>query len=137
MTVKIPEEVLALLNDPKSVKVLTTVGADGTPHSIRVGSMGAPAPNLISVGAVLMKTSNANLEVAKKANKQIAILVNSDMKAYLITATVKDNLTSGPLFDGTNAALKAVGLVASHVWTFEPKGVWDESANYNAGKKIA
>jgi hypothetical protein len=137
MTVKLPEEVAALLNDPTSVKVLTTVAADGTPHSIRVGSMGAPAPSLISVGAVLMKTSNANLEATKKANKLICILVNTEMKAYLITATVKDNLTSGPLFDGTNAALKAMGLAASHVWTFEPQGVWDESANYNAGKKIA
>ncbi len=137
MSVKLPEEVSALLNDPKSVKVLTTVAADGTPHSIRVGSMGAPAPNLISVGAVLMKTSNANLEATKKANKQICILVNSEMSAYLITATVKDNLTSGPLFDGTNAALKPLGLSARAVWTFEPTGVWDESANYNSGKKIA
>ena len=67
----------------------------------------------------------------------ICILVNSEMKAYLITATVKDNLTSGPLFDGTNEHLKPLGLVASAVWTFEPQGVWDESANYNAGKKIA
>ena len=91
MTVKLPEEVAALLNDPTSVKVLTTVAADGTPHSIRVGSMGAPAPSLISVGAVLMKTSNANLEATKKANKLICILVNTEMKAYLITATVKDN----------------------------------------------
>jgi hypothetical protein len=99
--------------------------------------MSAPAPNMISVGAVLMKTSNANIEATKKAKKMICILVNSEMKAYLITATVKDNLTSGPLFDGTNAALKPLGLAASAVWTFEPQGVWDESANYNAGKKIA
>jgi uncharacterized protein len=137
MTVKLPDEVAALLNDPKSIKILTTVAADGTPHSIRVGSMGAPAPNLISVGAILMKTSNANLEVTKKAKKMVAILVNSEMKAYMITATVKDDLTSGPLFDGTNEHLKPLGMVAKSVWTFEPQGVWDQSANYNAGKKIA
>jgi uncharacterized protein len=137
MTVNLPDEVAALLNDPKSVKVLTTVATDGTPHSIRVGSMGAPAPNLISVGAVLMKTSNANIEATKKANKLICILVNSDMKAFLITAHVKEHLTSGPLFDGTNAALKPLGLAAGAVWTFDPQGVWDQSANYNAGKRIA
>jgi uncharacterized protein len=137
MTVKLPEEVAALLNDPKSVKVLTTVAVDGTPHSVRIGSMAAPAPNLISVGAVLMKTSNANLEATKKSKKLVCVLVNSEMKAYMITATVKDDLTSGPLFDGTNAALKPMGLVAKSVWTLEPQGVWDESANYNAGKKIA
>ncbi|MGD0817487.1 MAG: hypothetical protein ABR986_03710 [Methanomassiliicoccales archaeon] len=137
MTVNLPDEVAQLLNDPKSVKILTTVAADGTPHSIRVGSMGAPAPNLISVGAILMKTSNANLEVTKKAKKLVCILVNSEMKAFLITATVKEDLTSGPLFDGTNAALKPIGMAARSVWTFEPMGVWDQSANYNAGKKIA
>jgi hypothetical protein len=137
MSVKLPEEVAALLNDPKSIKVLTTVAADGTPHSIRVGSLAAPAPNLISVGAVLMKTTAANLEATKKANKLVAVLVNSEMKAYLITAKVKDDLTSGPLFDGTNAALKPMGLAARSVWTMEPEGVWDQSANYNAGKKIA
>ncbi len=137
MTVDLPEEVASLLNDPKAVKVLTTVATDGTPHSVRIGSMAAPAPNLISVGAVLMKTSNANLEATKKANKLVCVLVNSEMKAYMITATVKEALTSGPLFDGTNAALKPMGLSARAVWTLEPQGVWDESANYNAGKKIA
>jgi hypothetical protein len=137
MTVNLPEEVVALMNDPKSVKVLTTVAADGTPHSVRIGSMAAPAPNLISVGAVLMKVSNANLETAKKSKKLACVLVNSEMKAYLITVTVKEALTSGPLFDGTNAALKPMGLSARAVWTMEPQGVWDQSANYNAGKKIA
>jgi hypothetical protein len=136
MTVNLPEEVAALLNDPNSVKVLTTVAVDGTPHSIRVGSMGAPAPNLISVGAILMKTSNANLEATMKAKKLVCVLVNSELKAYLITATVKEDLTSGPLFDGTNAALKPLGMAARSVWTFEPQGVWDQSANYNAGKKM-
>ena len=137
MTVNLPEEVAQLLNDPKSIKVLTTVSADGTPHSIRVGSMGAPAPNLMSVGAILMKTSNANLEATKNAKKLVCVLVNSEMKAYLITATVKEDLTSGPLFDGTNEHLKPLGMQARSVWTFEPQGVWDQSANYNAGKKIA
>ena len=137
MTVNLPAEVAAMLNDPKAVKILTTVAADGTPHSVRVGSMASPAPNLISVGAILMKTSNANLEATKKAKKVVCLLVNSEMKAYMIIATVKDDLTSGPLFEGTNAALKPLGMQAKSVWTFEPQGVWDQSANYNAGKKIA
>ena len=137
MSVKLPDEVLALMNDPKAVKILTTVSADGTPHSIRAGSLAAPAPNLISVGAILMKTTAANLETTKKADKLACVLVNSEMKAFLITVKVKDDLTSGPLFDGTNAALKPLGMAARSVWTMEPQGVWDQSANYNAGKKIA
>ena len=125
------------MNDPKSIKVLTTVGPDGTPHSILVGSLVAPAPNLISLGAVLMKTSAANLDATKKANKMVCVLVNAGMKAFLITAKVKDDLTSGPLFDSTNAFLKPMGMAARSVWTLEPQGVWDQSAVYDSGKKIA
>ena len=76
-------------------------------------------------------------KTTKKAKKLVCVLVNSEMKAYMITAMVKEDLTSGPLFEGTNAALKPLGMQAKSVWTFEPQGVWDQSANYNAGKKIA
>lgn len=135
--VEMPKEVFELVNDPKALKVITTVGADGAPHSIRVGSMIAPAPNLVAVGAILMKTSNKNLEEMKHKGTQVALLVNSEMKAYLIMAKVKDGHKSGPLFDKMNEFLKTIGMQAQTVWTFEPTGVWNQSANYDAGKKIA
>lgn len=134
--VEIPEEVMAVLNDPKAVKVLTTKSGEGVLHSIRVGSLVAPAPNMVMVGAILMKTTTKNIEEMKKKGEQVAILVGSEMKSYLILAKVKDVHKSGPLFEKMNANLKPMGLQASAVWTFEPTGVWNQSASYEAGKKM-
>ncbi|OPY34645.1 MAG: hypothetical protein A4E32_00119 [Methanomassiliicoccales archaeon PtaU1.Bin124] len=135
--VELPKEVNEMVNDPKAMKVITTVSAEGVLHSVRVGSLMAPAPSLIAVGAILMKTSNKNLEDMKKHNKEVAILVNSEMKSYLILGKIKDAHKSGQLFDKMNEHLKPLGMQASTVWTFEPTGVWNQSANYEAGKKIA
>lgn len=135
--VEMPKEVVEMFNNPQAVKVLTTISADGTLHSVRVGSLIAPAPNLIAVGAILMKTSSKNMEHMKQKNQQVALLVGAEMKSYLVQAKIKEVHKSGPLFDKMNENLKAIGLQASAVWTFEPTGVWNQSANYEAGKKIA
>jgi len=126
-----------MANDIKAVKVLTTVSADGVLHSIRVGSLIAPAPNMLAVGAILMKNTAKNLEDMKKKNQLAAILIGSEMNAYLVLAKIKDSHKAGPLFEKMNENLKAIGLQAGAVWTFEPTGVWNQSANYEAGKKIA
>lgn len=126
-----------MANDIKAVKVLTTVSADGVLHSIRVGSLIAPAPNMLAVGAILMKTTAKNLEDMKKKNQLAAILIGSEMNAYLVLAKIKDSHKAGPLFEEMNENLKAIGLQAGAVWTFEPTGVWNQSATYEAGKKIA
>jgi len=128
---------MKLANDIKAVKVLTTVSADGVLHSIRVGSLIAPAPNMLAVGAILMKTTAKNLEDMKKKNQLAAILIGSEMNAYLVLAKIKDSHKAGPLFEKMNENLKAIGLQAGAVWTFEPTGVWNQSATYEAGKKIA
>jgi hypothetical protein len=134
---EIPEEVMKVINDPKAIKVLTTRSSEGILHSIRVGSLMAPAANMIAVGAILMKTSNKNMEEMKKKGEQVAILVGIETKAYQIQAKVKDVQKSGPLFDKMNVELKKIGLQAASVWTFEPTGVWNQSASYEAGKKMA
>jgi hypothetical protein len=128
---------MKMTNDMKAVKVLTTVSSDGVLHSIRVGSLIAPAPNMLAVGAILMKTTAKNLEDMKKNNQLVAILVGSEMNAYLVLAKIKESHKAGPLFDKMNENLKAIGLQAGAVWTFEPTGVWNQSASYEAGKKIA
>jgi hypothetical protein len=135
--VNIPENVLKLVNDPKVYKVLTTVADDGNPHSIQVGSMMAPKPDMLVVGAILMKHTGANLSSMKNKGNLVAILTAKEMESYQIKAKVKDLVTEGPLFDKMNENLKAIGLAASGVWVLEPAEVWNQSANYEAGKKIA
>jgi len=72
----------------------------------------------------------------KNRNELVSLLVNKEMKAYEIKAVVKDYLTSGPFFDGMNAKMKPMGLVARGVWVFEPKEIWNQSATYEAGTKM-
>jgi len=134
--VKMPDEVFQALNNPKAGKVLATVHSDGTPHVIQVGSVVAPSPEMIAFGAILMKATGKNLEAAKKDKKKVTVLVTFEMKSYQVNAKVKDYVTSGPLFDKMNEVLKGLGLKANGVWTLEPTDVWNQSASYEAGKKM-
>jgi hypothetical protein len=134
--VKMPDEVFQAVNNPKAGKTLATVRADGTPHIIQVGSVMAPSPDMIAFGAILMKETGKNLEATKKAGKMVSVLVTVEMKSYQVHAKVKDYATSGPLFDKMNEVLKGLGLKANGVWTLEPAEVWNQSASYEAGKKM-
>jgi hypothetical protein len=135
--VNLPEEVMKAFNDPKSMKVIATKAANGNVHAIRVGSLMAPAPNMMAVGAILMKETSKNLDEMKKKNELVSLLVSMDMKSYQVRAKVKDFQTAGPLFDKMNEELKKMGLAARGVYTFEPVEVFNQSASYEAGKKMA
>jgi len=134
--VKLPTEVMQAVNNPKAGKVLVTIRSDGSPHVIQVGSIMSPDPEVVAFGAILMKETGKNLEAMKKKKTDVAILVTVEMKSYQIKAKIKDALTSGPLFDKMNEVLKAMGMKANVVWTVEPVEVWNQSATYDAGKKM-
>lgn len=134
--VNLPEEVMKAFNDPKSMKVIATKTANGNVHAIRVGSLMAPAPNMMAVGAILMKETSKNLDEMKKKNELVSLLVSMDMKSYQVKAKVKDLQTAGPLFDKMNEELKKMGLAARAVYTFEPVEVYNQSASYEAGKRM-
>ena len=134
--VSIPAEVMEAVNNPKAAKVLATVKADGSPHIITVGSIIAPNPTTVAFGAILMKETSKNLEAMKKKGVEAVVLVTVEMKSYQIRGKVKDKVTSGPLFDKMNENLKKIGLQAQFVWTLDPTEVWNQSASYDAGKKM-
>jgi len=131
-----PEEVIQIVNDPKAGKILATVRPDGSPHVIHVGSIIAPAPTTIAFGAVLMKHTSENLEAMKKKGAMASVLVFSGLKSYQIRGKIKDAIKSGPLFDKMNEELKKLGLKAGTVWTMEVAEVYNQSANYDAGKRM-
>ncbi|MCL1984481.1 MAG: pyridoxamine 5'-phosphate oxidase family protein [Methanomassiliicoccaceae archaeon] len=131
--VMIPENVLAAFNDPNAVKVMTTVGADGQPHSIVCGSIRAAAADTIIVGEILMKTSSANLGKNDKA----AFLALVGKASYVVNVKVKQRVAEGPMLDNMNQVLAGMGLKASAVWVFTPTAVFDQSAGPAAGTKIA
>ncbi|MGQ1910620.1 pyridoxamine 5'-phosphate oxidase family protein [Marinifilum sp. RC60d5] len=130
---KMPEEVVRLLNDKEATRVLTTVSAEGVPHSIVVGSAMAPEANLICAAEVLMQSTSKNLQV----NKTVSVLVVKGMESYQVVAEVKGRQTDGPLFDAAKDELEKLGLPCRGLWLFEPIEAFDQSAGANAGNKIA
>jgi hypothetical protein len=134
--VALPEEVMEALNNPKAAKVLATVKENGSPHVISVGSIIAPSPNMVAFGAILMKETSKNLERMKSKGQEAVVLVTAEMKSYQVRGKVKDKVSSGQLFEKMNENLKKIGLQAQFVWTLEPTEVWNQSASYDAGKKM-
>ncbi|MFP4170799.1 MAG: hypothetical protein ACLFUV_07245 [Methanomassiliicoccales archaeon] len=126
---------MKLVNDDKASKVLATTDPDGNVHSIMVGAVAAPSPDLIGVGAILMEHTHKNLE-KMSGSKKASLLVAKEMESYEIKVDVKDFLTSGDFFDNMAAEVEKLGLKLKGVWTFEPAEVWNQSASYEAGKKI-
>jgi len=135
--VKIPDEVLNAINNEKNPKILATVGADGSPHAIQAGSIGAPSNEMMIVGAILMKKTAKNLEAMKMGDKLASFLVLDGMKSYEVRCKVGDLVTSGPLFDKMAEKIKQIGLTLQGVWTFTPIEVFNQSASYDAGTKMA
>ncbi len=135
--VKIPDEVVKAINNEKNPKILATVGADGAPHAIQAGSIRAPSNEMMIVGAILMKRTGKNLEAMKRDNKMASFLVLDGMKSYEVRCRVGDFVTSGPLFDTMSEKMKQVGLTVQGVWTFSPVEVFNQSASYEAGTKMA
>jgi hypothetical protein len=135
--VKIPDEVFNAINNQKNPKILATVGADGAPHAIQAGSIGAPSNEMMIVGAILMKKTTKNLETMKTGGKLASFLVLDGMNSYEVRCKVEDFVTSGPLFDKMSEKIKQIGLTLQGVWTFTPAEVFNQSVSYEAGTKMA
>ncbi len=131
--VQIPQNVIDLINDPASTKILVTASKDGRPHAIVCGSIGCPAPDTMVVGQVLMKRAAAYLD----ANKKAAFLICKGPVSYEINVQYMKTETSGPAFDGMKEALAKHNLPLFAVKFFKVCCVCDEGAGPNAGKKIA
>jgi predicted pyridoxine 5'-phosphate oxidase superfamily flavin-nucleotide-binding protein len=136
IVVKMPDEVVEVINNQKNAKIIATVDPDGAPHAIHVGSINAPSNEMIVAADVFMKRTAKNLEAMKKDGKTASLLVLEGSKSFEIRCTVGDFVTSGPMFDAMSEKFKAMGLTVRGVWTFTPVEVWNEGASVEAGTKM-
>ncbi|MEM3437229.1 MAG: hypothetical protein QXP55_01665 [Nitrososphaerales archaeon] len=84
-----------------------------------------------------MKETSKNLEEMKKKGELASILVILGMEAYQIRVNIKNYETSGPIFEKLSEEIKKLGLQVRGVWITEPVEIWNQSASYEAGKRIA
>jgi hypothetical protein len=131
--VAIPENVKKLMAAQGTVKVLVTSEKGGQPHAIVCGSIFQISDSVIGVGEVLMKKSAANLA----ANKKAEILIVAGMESYGIEVEACKRYTEGKELEALNQKLAAIHLKAGALQAFQVVAVYNESANPNAGKKIA
>ncbi len=131
--VAIPAEVLAKMNEQTTVKALVTADKSGQPHAIICGSIVSPQPDKMIVGEILMHKSAANLAENPKA----AFLIGAGMEAWTIDVENPVRIAEGPVLEGMNANLAAIGLQAAAVWMFDVAAVYNQGASPAAGTKIA
>jgi len=129
--VDMPEVVFNTMNDQKAFKVLSTITEEGNVHAIQVGAIAAPAPNMIAIGAILMQHTSKNLESMQKKGQKAAVIMGKETDSYQVKASVQDYQTEGPVFE-----VKKLGLDLRGVWILQPEEVWNQSASYEAGKKM-
>ncbi len=134
--VALPDDVFALLNDQKAAKVLGTRSANNDVHIINVGGSGAIDPETIFIGEIFMQKTSENLRLAQKEKTKVSVLVSQGFKSYEVKASVKDYLTSGPVFDKMAEVFKSMKFDLKGLWLLNVEEVWNESPTYDAGKRM-
>ena len=132
----LPKNVQDLFNDPQAVKVLATTSPSGKLHMVPLGSLSAPAPDMIVFGKIMAKETHANLEEALKNGAFVSALAVKPPAAFQVRCKPKGFVTSGPIVDAMNEKFKARGMTVPGVWMLEPLEVIDQSPGPNAGKQI-
>jgi hypothetical protein len=126
--VKMSEEIVKMLNDRTSWKVIATTSPEGVVHVIPAGSPMALNPETIAFAAVNMAHTSKNLENMKAKKELASVLVVNGMKAYQMKSDIKEFVTSGPVYEKINEGLKkAIGVGARGIWLLEPKEILDQS----------
>lgn len=131
MAVQLTKEIIDLLNNQESTKVLTTLDADGFPHTAVKQSL-QPGDDGTILYLEFLESSRTNKNLVRSIwfNKKVAIaLRGKDGQSYQIKGIpVKTHIT-GPLFLEHYAAAreKHGDLDLAAVWIIEPEEIIDET----------
>jgi hypothetical protein len=136
MVKELPKNVQDLFNNDQAVKVLATLCKNGMLHAVPLGSLWAPAPDMLVFANILAKETHANMEETLRAGGYASALAVKGGEAYQVRCKAKGYMTSGPAYDSMNEALKARGMKAAGVWILEPIEVLNQSPGPAAGKPM-
>jgi len=132
---KMPKEVMDVVNDPSSAKVLATAGTALEINAVPKGSLRAIDEELIAFADIFGDKTNKNLGV----NKKVTALAfkTSPVAGYQIKGTFLGFQTSGQLFDRFAKEIKErIKLDIKAVGTIRVDEVY-AVAPPQPGKKIA
>ena len=138
--VKIPDEVVELIKDKETPKIVTTVGQDGVPNATIKGSIMAIDDATLAFADLYGGKSRTFSNL--KETKQVSVLVFKfpfapPLAAYQIKGKFDQYLTSGPVFDQFAKMIKElIGADITGVATMKVDSVYSQ-APQDAGKKVA
>ena len=136
MAVQLSDEVIAIINDSETVKVLATVDQDGNPRatfkqSLAVGEDG----NLFFLELLESSQSNRNLVRSIWFNRKVTVTVRGKTgQSYQIKGRPVRNIIAGPVFEQKYVEVRErLGDVdLAGIWIIEPEEISDQT--YKARK---
>jgi len=135
MAKEIPPRVMDLINNPQSIKILSTCSAENSLHSVPLGSLSAPSSRSIVFAKIMANETHANLENAQKSGGIVSVLAVKGKEAYQVRCRPMAFDTSGPEFQAMRAKLSPE-MPLHGVWLLEPVEVINQSPGPDAGKRM-
>ena len=136
MAKALPKNVIELLNDKETVKILASKSDDHRLHAVPVGSLGATDERTIFFGSILMKETQANLERALGSDDLVSVLVVKGDRAYQMRCKVLEFQMHGALYNKMSAAAKVRRMPFLGVWILEPEEIINQSPGRDCGKAL-
>lgn len=142
MAIQLDKEIIELLKEKETVKVLATTDAQGVPHavikqSLHLGEDG----NLVYLELLESSKTNKNLVRSIWFNRNVSVtLAGKDRKSYQIIGKPIKALIAGPVFQKHYVSIRErlggdVDLAA--VWIIEPEQVINQTFSVRKAQEDA
>ena len=136
MVKALPANIIEMLNDKETDKILGSKSDEHHLHVVPVGSLGASDERTIYLGSIFMKETQANLEKAMGTEDLVSVLVVRGDKAFQNRCKVLEFQMSGPLFSKMSSAAKIRRMPFLGVWILEPEEIINQSPGRDVGKAL-
>jgi hypothetical protein len=138
---RLPEELIELLKDPSTTKVVGTTDADGTPHLVFKGSLTTlDGESIVFAEGFEGTQSNKNLVRSIWFDGKVSINVTKGLSSFQIKGRPYKYLITGSIFRTLlDRAREKRGPDAdiAGVWVIEPGEIRNESPGIRASEVIA
>ncbi|WP_038323027.1 hypothetical protein ACRQU7_05295 [Caproiciproducens sp. R1] len=140
MSIQLNDQVIALINDPKTLKVLASADQNGVPHVVFKGSVSVNADGKLQYLEIIETSqTNRNLVHSIWFRRQVAVgILTQDSRSYQIKGTPVRAVICGELFEENYIAVRErFGKDAdlSTVWIIDPEEIREETFSVQASRE--
>jgi hypothetical protein len=132
-------EILEILNDGESVKILCCIDDEGAPHPVVKDSLQSDGENILYFEFLESSKTNRYMTRALWFDKKVSVLLlTPDKKSFLITAKPLRAVVSGKYFeDFYRQADEKYGLDLSTVWILKPESITEQTLQKRVKEEAA